>query len=178
MIVVSFYTPSYADEAQGLIATCQEFGLRHDVRAVPSLGTWERNTQHKAVFMRSMLGRHTEDVLWLDADARVRQCPQMLEWLDADVAVHYREGYELLSGTLWMRPSDRTRRLCDSWVNTCERFPDMWDQQALDRAIKGAKDIRVFNLPAPYALIFDTMEHEGPAVVEHRQASRRLRKTA
>lgn len=177
MIVVSYFTPRYAEDAKGLVRTLDDFNLRHDIHAVDDLGGWQRNTQYKAAFMRRMLDEHSdEDVLWLDADARVRQRPVLFDVLGTDIAVHYRDGRELLSGTLWMRPNETTRALCDLWIQRCSENSGEWDQRALQWAIEQSPELRVHRLPPTYTMIFDTMAHHGPPVIEHMQASRRLKR--
>jgi hypothetical protein len=53
-LFVSFFTPSYAAEAAGLVETLDAFALRHDVVGVPSLGSWVANCGQKASFLLGM----------------------------------------------------------------------------------------------------------------------------
>src|SRR5687768_4455304 len=98
---VSFYTPAYAAEAAGLVETLAAFDLPHDVRAAPDLGSWTANCNHKPAFLEEMRSEHPGRALvWVDSDARIRQTPDLFDTLDCDFACHWRNGVELLSGTM------------------------------------------------------------------------------
>lgn len=181
--IVSFYTigTDYEAEAQRLIESCERFNLPYRVEPVPNLGTWQRNTQHKAEFLRWMRSELTGPIVWLDADAEVKCYPALFaEITDADVAVHYRAKgkgkRELLSGTVWFAETVEARNLLDRWVETNRRNPKRWDQSTLADAIRDLPGVLVHELPAPYCLIFDRMRRLGPPVILHHQASRRLKR--
>src|SRR5579863_10531217 len=75
-IFISFYTPAYADEAAGLIASLDQFGLRHDVQPITSAGNWISNCAVKPFFIRDMLRKYSgSPVVWVDADARIIRPP-------------------------------------------------------------------------------------------------------
>jgi hypothetical protein len=123
-----------------------------------------------------MMGEHPgRPLVWLDADARVRQVPGLLLNLDCDFAAHWKEGTELLSGTLYFGGTDAARRLAQAWAALCRAEPDVWDQKHLQKVVEHADGLRAERLPAPYTLIFDLMADQGPPVIEHLQASRKLR---
>jgi hypothetical protein len=175
-LFISFYTPIYRSEADGLLATLAAFGLSADVRLVESQGSWVRNCARKADFIAEMMDEYPgRPLVWLDADARVRQWPELLFHLDCDFAAHWKGGTELLSGTLYFGGTDAARRLVQPWAAMCRADPDVWDQKHLQRVVGNADGLRVDTLPAPYVLIFDLMKDEGPPVIEHLQASRKLK---
>ncbi len=196
-IYVSFFTTGsgYEQEARELVKTLDAFALPCDVIGIPGAvgqGAWHDNTRLKPAFLRTMLAKHAgRPVVWLDADARVRRYPELFERLGdeggqggCDFAAHWREdpNYphgELLSGTLYFSGSQRSIDLVHGWIRDCHANPTHWDQVCLDRAVTEATScagLRIAKLPAPYTLIFDTMAHLGPPVIEHLQASRRLRR--
>jgi len=179
-IFVSFWTPAYADEVAGLIESLRAFNLPHDVRPLPSRGTWEQNCGMKAAFLREMRAEHPgRSLVWLDADARVRQPPVLFETLDLldafDVAVHYRNGSELLSGTLFFNDTEAANELLRLWVTECQFFPHVWDQVCLSVAASRVAGLKTYLLPPQYCCVFDDPKM-GPPVIEHRQASRTLAK--
>lgn len=175
-VFTSFYTDAYRDHAEGLIASLEAFGLEHDVRHLPSGGNWLTNVNHKAVFLLSMMARHPDrPIVWLDADARVRQAPKLFDTLSCDFACHYRHGVELLSGTMYFAPTAAAVQLLQAWHFKCAKHPERWDQVSLQDTIADMGDaLRVERLPATYTCVFDDPKM-GPPVIEHLQASRQLR---
>lgn len=168
----------YRGHAAALGASAAALGIDVKARLIER-SKWARATSYKARFVREMLDLFLDcPIVWLDADARVRQYPALFDAMpgDADVAFHRKDGRELLSGTLWFGQTGGARRLADEWVRECEAHPGVWDQRCLDAALARLPETRVFPLPAPYCLIFDSMAHQGPPVIEHLQASREARK--
>lgn len=179
-LFVAYYTDRYAAEARGLIETLDAFGLEHDVRRVPCLGSWSANTSHKPAFLQAARADHLgRAICYVDADARIRRRPSLLGDLGlADIAVHYRGGAELLSGTVYLGASDAAGAILEEWRQQCLDCPGRWDQMCLADVLEAeaaARGWRIGRLPAAYCQIFDTMAGEGLPVIEHMQASRRLR---
>lgn len=175
-LYVAYYTigTPYAAEAAELIDTLEKFGLVYQVRGVPNRGSWDANTSFKPTFLRNMMTEFEgQPLVYLDADARVLQYPDLFDTISCDVAAHWKDGHELLSGTLYLGAGVKTWELVKAWKAECDSNPGMWDQVCLDRVIMRRNDLNVVNLPAPYTLIFDSMKHMGPAIIEHTQASRR-----
>jgi hypothetical protein len=179
-VYVSFYTDAYREEAGALVDSLDRFGLEEDVRHVPDQGSWVRNCAMKSAFIFRMLVAHPgRPIVWLDADARVRQHPDVFNALDCDFAAHWRHGVELLSGTMYFGPTLAARMLVATWRAEQERTPDEWDQRVLQRVIESDHypDLRVVTLPPQYTRVFDDPKM-GVPVIEHMQASRRLAKAA
>lgn len=173
---VSFFTPAYAAEAAGLVETLDAHGLRHDVVGVPGFGKWTHNCAYKPSFILGMMNKWPGvPLVWLDADARIRQPPTLFDSLDCDVAFHRRHGVELLSGTVYLAPTAPARQLLERWRAECQFFPDQWDQVTLDVVLPTVPGLRVGALPGSYVRIFDGDDMGPDVVIEHRQASRRLR---
>jgi hypothetical protein len=178
-IYVAYYTlgTPYEAEALELAETLAAFGLDSDLQGVPNRGTWLRNTSYKPTFLRDMLLEYEgRPVVYLDADARVRQRPELFDTLDCDFAAHWKDGHELLSGTLYFGPTPEAWRLVREWESECQSHPDVWDQKCLDIAAARFPDLCKVHLPAAYCQIFDLMSHHGRPCIEHMQASRRFKK--
>lgn len=181
-IIVCYYTLStpYEQESLGMEISAREFGLCTDVRGVPNLGDWTLNCGQKPAFIRDrMLDYEGRPVVWIDADARVRAPPVLFEHLpDVDFAAHWRNGTELLSGTIYFGPTPRAWALVQAWCESQQHTPDVWDQRTLQRVIESdaIKGLVTYNLPPEYTRVFDDATM-GEPVIEHTQASRRLRNT-
>lgn len=189
-LYVAYFTAGngYAREAEQLAHSLNNYGLPYALQLVKNLGSWEANTSHKPTFIRDMMNRHEgTPLVYLDADARVRRRPVLFDELSRgdrgqwDVAVHYFRGEQLASGTIWLGPGHRTWELVRRWETYCRANPTTWDQQCLQDVIENdpPKGLRVYRLPPEYCFIFDLSRQMFPRafpVIEHLQASRRLRK--
>jgi SAM-dependent methyltransferase len=183
-IVISFYTRGtpYEDEARTLRASCETLGLEHHICGVRPRGSWERNCAHKPRFIRETADALDRPVLWADADAVLRAAPVLLGGGEADFAVHKAHGWQFASGTVYFNRTRAARALLDRWVELCEANPGTWDQVHLDTAweqIAARHPLRTCWLPQTYTKIFDLAPDARlrgqPPVIEHFQASRRLK---
>lgn len=177
--VVSYYTTGtpYEDEVKNLQRSLRAFGLPSAIIGVPSRGSWTANTQIKPEVMLKVMDAIDGPILWVDADAMFLGYPSLLVDLDAmcDVAVHYRQGHELLAGTIYMANNERSRSLLVAWIEACHNDPGTMDQVILEDVIR-TSEAKVFNLPPTYTAIFDLMPEAGEfPIIEHYQASRRFK---
>lgn len=179
-VVVSFFTRGtpYREEAKKLIASCKKFNLNFYVKAVANQGHWLANVRWRPIFLRRQIERIEKSIVWIDADGVVQRDPVLfdeLELSDFDMAVHYRKGVELLGGTMWFANTGRVRRLMDLWIDKIESNVFYKEQVAIQILLKEHPEFRVANLPPTYTQIFDLMKDAGEPVIEHFQASRRLK---
>ena len=181
MNIVSCYSSDigYTKEAEGLKESLHRFEIsdKH-VESFKSLGSWEKNCQYKAVFLKNKLKEIGEPVVWLDADARLLKYPELFKHIDTDVAWHYlrgSKGFSLLSGTLYLTPNERVYSLMDDWI-VLNNENDEWDQRNLSTVVEFS-EVNITRLPREYCQIFD---NKGGAnkdtVILHRQASRKLKR--
>lgn len=181
-VIVSYYTQDteYEVEARRLIASCERLGLEHRIVGVPTRGSWEANCNLKAQIVHQVWQETGKPVLWVDADAVMHAAPELLRGTSADFAIRRCRGWEFLSGTCFFNQSLPARRLLERWLARCQRFPRVWDQHNLDLAwedVASTQPLQTLWLPESYCRIFDLHEERSPgaAVVEHFQASRRLK---
>jgi hypothetical protein len=177
MKVVCFYTldSPYEEEAKLLEASCASFNIPIRKMGYQARGSWVKNAGIKPGFLVRMLDEETEDLLYLDVDARVKQYPKLFDNFDADLGVHYKDGKELLSGTIFLKNNERTKKLVNVWMHAQANSQDVWDQKVLQTLLLDYKDITVKSIPATYCQIFDSMKKAGESVIEHTQASRRYK---
>lgn len=167
----------YEDEAAEMAASLSQFGITAEIVGAPNLGDWCHNCAQKATVVRDAMLRYPSDaIVFTDADARFRQRPELFATIDCDFAAHYRNGEELLSGTLYFAPTLAAWNLVYDWQRRCAANPGRWDQVHLQDAVQSARELVVFRLPASYTAIFDDPKMCAPEdrVIEHTQASRRL----
>jgi hypothetical protein len=180
--LVSYYTinTGYADEAAKLGASAYDLKLPIYIRPIDNLGSWQKNTHYKPIFLKECLDKFKMPIVYVDSDAIIRQCPVLFDVIDADIAVHYRENRELLSGTMYLNYNENVLRLLNAWIAACEKYPDKWEQRILEQLLNLTGEwlgiLNIYHLPASYCQIFDIMKNEGEPVIEHFQASRRYKK--
>lgn len=175
-IVIAYYTEGtpYAEEAKQLERTLQPLGLEHDIVGVPNLGSWSANTSYKSRFILDMLAKYPKRaLLYVDVDARFNAYPALFDNFKASFAAHYRDGRELLSGTVYVSGDAASQAIVQQWDLTNRSYPTRWDQQNLQQVLANMHVL--FNaLPPEYCAIFDAHMCNAP-IIEHFQASRRYR---
>lgn len=180
-LYISFYTcgTPYESEAMELGHTCWDLGLETLILGIPNCGNWTANCARKPHFIRDHM-RRDRPLVWLDADARVRQYPALFDSLECDFAAHWRHGAELLSGTTYWGPTENARKLADAWCVEQSKHPREWDQRVLQRVIErgDVPGLIIRHLPKEYTAVWDDpkMGNEETWVISHHQASRRLAK--
>jgi len=192
MIVAAFYTigTPYEQEAEELRKTLDRFGLQYDIRALPHPGSWAKANLLNAGVIKGVRDSHPgEDVLYLDADARVMQDPRPffdeLRQGPYDVGVYYlpdsphapldcRE--ELCSGTTWWNTTETATGLLDRWIEA-NAAPEA--DKAILQDLLATGHARVARL-YPEMCWIDTISemHFGKRepIIFHTQASRRHRR--
>lgn len=179
---VSFATPKYEGNMLVLADTAAGFGLSTHFEAVSDKGSWQAGVAYKPTFIWTMMHEYpAERLVWVDADAEIQQYPALFWDLpnDLDFAAHWRDGKELLSGTLYFGPTRGAREIVADWCARQKANPGLWDQKMLQATIKeNMGRWRVDGLPLEYTFIADTFRRLYPGrepVIEHHQASRKNR---
>jgi hypothetical protein len=179
---VSFATPKYEPHMLILADSAAAFGLLTHFEAVSDKGGWQGGVAYKPEFIAAMQAEHpAERLVWLDADAEVCEYPGLF-WAfadEVDFAAHWREGKELLSGTLYFGATKGAAEIVRAWVEAQREAPGVWDQKVLQHVLESSKRRwRIEKLPPQYTFIYDTFRSKYPKlqpVIEHHQASRQHR---
>lgn len=177
-VFVLFYTRNtrYMNEAMDCRSSLKKFKLDYAIYSVPNRGDWTKNTQLKADVLFLAHKDITGPFVYVDADARIQQPPVLFDtYKDIDFACHYKDGHELLSGTMYFGNTPKSAELVDRWLVYNKKNPTTWDQRTLAMAVKDMPELKTAILPPQYCLIFDSMKKHGNPVIEHFQASRRLK---
>jgi hypothetical protein len=209
MIVAAFYTigTPYEAEAAELVKTLDRFGLKHDVRAYEHPGSWVKAGFLIPRCIGEVHAAHPgEDVLYLDADARVTQDPT--PYCDslkgkADVGLFYldnsphhpgKDGRELCTGTLWSADTDSAAVLLMMWSMFCgsvcqgsnqtdqtvlQEILSVWSEEQQLLGSPRPPKLRIAALPPEMCWmdIISAMHYgEREPIIFHTQASRRHRR--
>ncbi|MHC4644225.1 MAG: putative nucleotide-diphospho-sugar transferase [Planctomycetota bacterium] len=185
VLYTSFYTPRYTEIAKPLIASLERLRLPHEVLPIEDKGGFHANVRHKPRFILQQMEEHRDRkyICWIDADAVVMRLPMAFYRLYADLAVHWREGVELLSGTMLWRNTPRTRQFVQAWAEQCENGQNphlSCPEQQILQTMLPSTNLVLFNLPTEYCKIFDLVELNDLArkikpVIVQNQASRKTR---
>ena len=179
-IVTSFFTENtpYEKEAFQLLQSVLKFKMRFHIKPAPSLGTWEKNCQYKAIYILNALKMFDEDILWVDADAVFNGYPILFDEMEGDIGYHYLEHRrEILSGTLFLKNNAKVKELVEKWIEI-NSTNDLWDQKNLQTAIETSDSLVHNRLPAEYCRIYDNKHQHltTEPVIVHYQASRRFKR--
>ena len=182
-LFITYWTDDYyRHQVTRLRASCTALGVDLEAFEISDRGSWVLNCAAKPeVVLAALDATPDRDIVFVDADAELVASPDLFRTLDADVAAHMRGGTELLSGTVYFRNCDRTRRLVRRWIELGKEQADQWDQRTLHQAVQEAirSGLLFRSLPAAYTFIFDSMARDHPdvePVVLHHQASRTIKK--
>lgn len=178
-IVCCFYTESYHEHAMRLKGSLDKFNLSYYFSQVEDAGYWEANTRLKPHFVLECLNKFPEkDILYLDADAIVKQPIDYFNNVTADVAFYKTKGmpgmsHDYLASTMFFKNTEPTKALVQQWITEqVDGKNTQVDQDSLDQAmIKFEDKISMESLPAGYIKIFDK-DYEGEIYIEQYQASR------
>lgn len=173
--IVSGYTKNtpYEKEINNLRISLKQFGFT-DEHLVPfeNKGTWEKNCQYKAYIIKEKLKQLNTPVVWLDADAVLKKSPDIFCQINEDLGLcFYRQ--ELMSGTLFFKPTENNFKLLDEWIKLNNENPQKWDQKVLQQIVNNWK-INYYKLPLSYCKIDYIKTNE--IVIGQNQASRRFKK--
>jgi len=183
-IVVGYYTRGtfYEGLASEFEESLKKYAISYYIEAIDSLGDWHLNTSYKPTFLKQMLRKFPDkDIVYVDVDAKFFAYPILFESLQCNIAVHLFDrrlhrtkatGFEVLSGTVFLKNNEEVRGLVDKWEALCIAKPYVWDQKSLEKVL--GEDF--YNLPPEYCIIFDVMKHIKDPVIVHYQASRKVRK--
>jgi hypothetical protein len=187
-MVVAYYTEGtlYEEDAKRLRASCDKFRVPYHIKAVPNLGTWDKNTSYKPDFVRDMLELFSNtNIVYVDADAEFKKFPTLFltieDQMKTDVAVYvfdrsvYKRspgGFEVLSGTIFFKNTSEVMGIVEKWRQRTQSNIKEWDQKSLEIVLDGHHDL----LPGEYCKIFDRMDFVTDPVIVHYQSSRKVRK--
>lgn len=196
-VICSYYTQNtdYEEVAHNyLMKSIGGLNIKSDIRCVPNLGSWAKNTSYKPQFILEMLEQHTDNIVFVDCDAEIVSYPELFENIPADcnfaahildrskwygVKFEEQNSKELLSGTLWIRNNKESRTIVQEWNMACKISP-VWEQKVLGMVLK-KNDVHVYQLPIEYCYIKTLPSGEVPIVkcndpvIVHNQCSRLYR---
>jgi len=112
MIIISYATKNTPYEKvinTYLLPGLKKWGLKYDIEYPEDKGSWQANTHLKAEFIKRMILKHKQAVVFLDADATIEKYPNLffkLEQEKYDISYHeldwcYSKDTEVLTENGW-----------------------------------------------------------------------------
>jgi hypothetical protein len=174
LFIVSFATPTYEVEAYKLLDDMRVKKIPHEVHFIQGLENWMKANHFKAVFIKEMLLKHKQPIVWLDADMEILQNPGLFDEIECDIAVNFFKDQQLCGGVMYFNYNPQTLALIDAWIAQNQVNPDSWESENLNGLLKDPGFKHIVKLPREYCT-FDLCEDQANAVLWSRQASRRLK---
>jgi len=182
-IVCCFFTPSYEGHAKQLKQSIKQLQINYYLQPVPEQGYWEANTRIKPYFLDHCLKQFpNRNVLYLDADAIVKNSLNYFDEITCDVAVYHTKGaqgmsHDYLTGTIFLKNKQVTKDFVGRWCavqDDCKLT--LVDQDSFDQAMQTSNThLVIADLPLGYIKIFDK-DFDGKVYIEQYQASRQQTK--
>lgn len=177
-VVCAFYTPDYLDHVLQLKRSLERLSINHFLKRYEAAESWEIATRIKSAFVEYCLATlQPRHVLYVDADAAVRQSLRLLDVITTDLAVKIEliddRRVRIVPGTLFVRNTPAARRLVAEWraaIDSCAARAT--DGDLLHRALGRTEGLTLTLLPDTYAIV--TGESSAPPVIEHFRVSREL----
>lgn len=181
LTVFGFYTddPVYEKHAKMLKASASKFGI--DVELYKILqDEWQTIIAYKTKFIAEMRRKLSGPILYIDVDALILEDirPYFLN-IKKDIAVHYLDDSNLMSGTIFLNDTPNTHTLINEWEKCQEENPNIWDQIILEKILnewESFNKISIHRLSPSYTFIYDTSlktyGNQYKPIIEHYQASR------
>src|SRR5699024_423168 len=156
-----------------------KFTRNYDCKGWEDAGYWEANTRIKPDFILECLKKFPNKyILYLDADALVKNPLDYFNTISADVAFYKTKGlpgmsHDYLASTMCFSNTANTINLVEQWITEqVDGNQTQEDQDSLDVAIEKLGDnLTVEALNPSYIKIFDK-DYDGVIYIEQYQASR------
>ncbi len=188
--IVAYTTnQKYKEESERLRLSLEALELEHEILHLdqPALG-WKEAVCMKPKFIADQMLRNLNyDILYTDADSAVNSVPLWSTFTNADFAYHKFQRTmhhlpEMLTGTLFFKNSAKVRAFVQEWGRITPHYKDTMtpDQDSMKAAyLLWQHHLEVVDFGPAHCFVFDEFRTHYPDVrpiVEHFQASRRLRK--
>ena len=152
--IVSGYTINtpYEQEVEALKKSLIKNNLSTEhIIGFQNQGSWEKNCQEKAKIILQKLKELKKPIVWLDADAELFEYPILFHNIKKDIAFCY-YNQEVLSGTLYLKPTQKIFSLLEEWIEENKNNPTKWDQKNLEKIIL-KNNIDFEELPTSYGKV-------------------------
>ena len=183
-IIVGYYSGDTIYEAKAAVLqkSLEKYRVPYYLQRIEDRGGWYANTCWKPTFLKEMLKKFPKhNIIYVDCDAEFFRFPKLFHSFKGNVGVYLfdrscygknAKGFEVLSGTIFLRNNEAVRLMIERWEFECKNNLNVWDQKSLQKVLGDNYE----KLPGEYCKILDRMEWITEPVIVHYQASREVRK--
>lgn len=133
--IVSCYPRGNDDgAARGLRQSLERLQLSHHIEPIETQFDDRILCFEKAEFMLRMWDKYREPLLFVEADATLREAPLLPSFLGCDVALHKWNRWEMSARTLYLGRSQHAEMLLRTWQQLAASYPAIWEGYLLDQA--------------------------------------------
>ncbi len=198
MRIVSFYTPHYEGQLEPWVEAIRKTMIPYFVTCRPDAGNWRANVRMKPTFLLECLEQFKEPILWIDIDGIVRGdlTPATVADTKYDFGAWFipwdqmspahrpggakTENDGISSGTMYWNNTDVAKEMLMVW-EIADHGQYRYGQIVLGETFvyHRPRNLRTWRMPQAWFKVFDRpwkRDEKGPIVVEHFQASRKLRR--
>jgi hypothetical protein len=170
--VTGFFTnDKYKALAFEMRKSVEAFGFPCVLYDLPDEGKWTANVNLKPkAILYALEAADGDSVLYLDADARMVQKPELIPASDYDVAVYYESKDRPCGGSMWFHSLERCGKLVETWAANVKSSPDSADDWQNFKAALDEHKPKILHLPPAYNYHKPTMRSRFPGakpVIEH-----------
>jgi len=123
-----------ASPARQLKRMSDSFQLDCEIQPVAAAAGDRISCAEKADVLLRLRHEYSEPLLYVEADAVLRQPPRLPACLGCDVAIHRWNGWEMSARTLYLGTSHATEALLQTWRQLATFYPAIWEGYLLDQA--------------------------------------------
>lgn len=171
----------------------EHFALPYHIFAKPSLGSWKVNSRQRPLYIKEAMEMFPgENLVWIDADAKVLQFPDVLFHIPdiCEIGVNYllwnqhygknSDRVEILDGTSYYKNDPKLIPFIDEWIERAVH-QEKNHRLILHDMIQERLELNIFLIPRDYCYIMTQPNGEPPVipiekpVIAHYQASRQGR---
>lgn len=196
MIFITYYTPGDYEQVfkEKLLPSLIKWELPYEAVILEGNYNWQTATQYKATFLKKMLLKHKQSIVFIDVDATIEQYPILFDQLEEyDIGLHFLDWFLLwrklegnskregLGGTLYLNYNQKIFDFLDEWIKENERSNNL-EQKNMQEILKKWEDkLKVKKLPAEYCTIImrngtiPTWYVKEIPIIVHYQASREFK---
>jgi len=184
MVIVSAYTVNtpYEKEIEIFKKSIDLLEIKnYKIYPLVNSGSWEKNCQQKAVTILRAMEELNDSILWIDADAEIKEYPAYFDDLGCDLSCYYFKSSwnprELLSGTIYFGNTAKAKEVLWSWIKL-NQTNGVWDQKNLQTVVDNRIDLDIKTFGVQYIVIdgLGNYQDQSKVSIIHHQASRRVKK--
>jgi len=175
---IAFHTDDdiYNEMIGNLKESFLKFSVPYYIKTIPSQRSWRDTHRYMHGEIRKAFDLFPdENLVYLDADAVIREYPKLFDTITAEVAFNYNyQKQRVRVGTLYLKNCDKVKKLIEMW-GIKSKADNCFQSAGFDQAL-ALDEYDIYRLPDPYTRIFDHKIQKGKPIIEHFQASRRVKK--